>query len=254
MGVAALGPGELEYMTMRRITSGSDNQGPWPLDDKLPMEDQVRLMLSTVQASEMLRFPTALALEEPFSVLYRTQQPPLAAPAPPAPPSLPTPAQAPAQAPAPAIKLTGFPASVWAKLSVRLEAPSNATYVIRLQNVVAGGAAVTVPSLSAALGMRLHSCVETTMTIQQTRDANAKVRLQWKTEEDEEGQGEGRGEGSRERRWEEVARTNPSQTQRQPQRQTRQSDDGARNDPLCGERIVLDSLDIRTFTFGVSPV
>ena len=43
--MAALGPGELEYMLMRRILDASDNQGPWPLDDREAVEDTLRLMV-----------------------------------------------------------------------------------------------------------------------------------------------------------------------------------------------------------------
>ena len=65
MGVAALHAGELEYMLMRRIASQSDNQGPWPLDDKDAMVDVVRLTLEPTAIAELNRASHALALEHP---------------------------------------------------------------------------------------------------------------------------------------------------------------------------------------------
>jgi hypothetical protein len=37
MGVAALGPGQLEYMMLRFLNS-TDDQGPWPLNDQGPLQ------------------------------------------------------------------------------------------------------------------------------------------------------------------------------------------------------------------------
>jgi len=97
--------------------------------------------------------------------------------------------------------------------------PSNETYAIRLQNTVASGAPIIIPSLADALGMAgMHSCVETTLSIQQTRHANDAARLQWKKE------------GSN----------------------TRKEGGGIVLSFSCSDTaITLVSLDIRTFTFGV---
>ena len=209
MGVAALADGELEYMLMRRIVTGSDNQGPWPLDDKLPMEDHVQLVLGPAVTSEPARFPAALALEHPLALLYRNDSTPAG--------------------PAPVVGegyrnlAEGTPPSVWAELMVRVgeHLPANATYAIRLQNTVAGGVAVAVPSLAAAFGIvGMHTCVETTLSLQQTRAANEAARLRWKQEA---------GVGS-----EATAHTLP-----------------AVYVSCTGTTIMLESLDIRTFTFGV---
>lgn len=207
MAIASLADGTVEYMTMRRISTQSDNQGPWPLDDRKPMHDQVRLMLMPQPLAEMTRFPAALALEEPLVVLFhRGSQRGVT--------TMPKGAQL-------ELQPDGLPPSVWMELLVRDDAPQNASYVLRLQNVVAGGPSVSVPSLSKALGLpKMRACVETTSTMQQTRDANEAVRLMWRTE--------GEATPSRHATLAKVA----------------QGD-------LCTTPVLLDSLDLRTFTFGV---
>ena len=119
---------------------------PWPLNDKHPMEDHVRILTDAVTASEAVRFPAALALEHPFTVLYN---------------------KAPWQMPGPASLLgpadprsTGLPPAVWSELSARLSAHPNASFVVRLQNTVAqGGAAITINSLAEVLWRRLRTHV-----------------------------------------------------------------------------------------------
>ena len=122
----------------------------------------------------------------------------------------------------------GFPATVFAELFVRLGGvPSNAKYVIRLQNLVATGDAVKVPPLSAALGMSLLTCTETTLTMQQARQENEHVRLQWNAE------------------------TGPVQA---PANKPARS--GVRGGALpaaCDTEIELAPLDIRTWTFSLAP-
>ncbi len=208
MGIASLADGAMEYMLMRRLTDTSDNQGPWPLDDRDAMSDIVRLRLATVVDAEQRRFIDALELEHPLVQFYdhvnrssssssrnnnnnnnNKQQ------------------------------LT-LPTSVWAELLVRLDAPLEATFMVRLQNVVATGAPpVRIPSLALALGMDelITACVETTLTMQQTRAVNDIVRLRWRT-------------GS-EKRKKRVVASGVTHTG-------------------CTD-IVLDPLDIRTFTFTV---
>ena len=44
-GVASLGHGEFEYMMMRRI-NGTDDQGPWPLNDTTPLHAPMGIMLA----------------------------------------------------------------------------------------------------------------------------------------------------------------------------------------------------------------
>ena len=210
MGVASLNVGDLEYMLQRRITAASDNQGPWPLDDQTPMqEEHIQLVVGTQGAVEAARFPLAMDLEHPL-VTYaydididepsalRWQAPPrLSA----------------------AAAGRGLPAGVWAELMVRLDPPSpNTTFMVHLQNM-AGLAPVVIPSLAEALGLPVHGCVETTLTMQQTRAANEAVRLSWPAE----GGGAGGGGAS-----------------------------GSGRAVDCRlPTITLEALDSRTFTFGV---
>ena len=173
MGVAALHAGELEYMLMRRIASQSDNQGPWPLDDKDAMVDVVRLTLEPTAIAELNRASHALALEHPpvmFYLHHRRQS------AHSGHIDITDPTGVALRKTEAAMPVRGFPATVFAELFVRLGGvPSNAKYVIRLQNLV-------VPPLSAALGMSLLTCTETTLTMQQARQENEHVRLQWNAE------------------------------------------------------------------------
>ena len=60
------------YMLLRRITQASDFQGPAPLDDKDTGEDTLHLLFGSVEEVEAVRFPAALALEQPLLVFYST--------------------------------------------------------------------------------------------------------------------------------------------------------------------------------------
>ena len=236
MGVASLFDGAVEYMTMRRISTQSDNQGPWPLDDSLPMHDLVRILLAPVAESEAARFPLALALEHPFSVLYMDRsdkegtaglkQEPLDSMARLLEASSFVKAAAQTSSgPSPTgmAPLRGFPPSVWSELLVRAKPPLNATYAIRLQNVVAGSAPVVIPSLSEALGISgMVACVETTLSLQESRAANEAIRLEW------------RAQGEDTRRY---ASSMPPTA--------------VTSAPSCARPIQLDSLDIRSFTFDI---
>lgn len=121
-------------------------------------------MMSSVNHAESVRFPAALALEHPLTVLYHTSSSK----------SIMTTGQDRVGIErAQSVVLdnhhastlvsgtrsgtsgvpTGFPEAVWSELIVRLDAPPNASFAVRVQNTVAGGAAITVPSLAAALGL-----------------------------------------------------------------------------------------------------
>ena len=138
--------------------------------------------------------------------------------------------------------MVGFPSAVWAELIVRLETPANESFVLRLQNVVSGGPVVTVPSLPAALGLVLNTCVETTVTMQQTRDANNAVRFKWKTAE---GERSGRASLSSGKESLSSGRTSLSSGKESLSQGSASTSFG------CEDAVVLDSLDIRTFTFGI---
>ena len=223
MGVASLSAGAVEYMLMRRIADYNDNQGPWPLDDRLPMEgDVLRLMLLPQPAAEASRFTSALELEEPLTVLYRRHSA-VTSRRPRADTTQTAPGKAAASPP------LGFPRSVWFEVLARAPgAPPNATFALRMQNTLAGGAPITIASLSRALGLpTMDACVETTSTLQQTRASNDAVRLQWRAE---------------------------GETWSRPpivRRGAIMASPPVVSSSACDEPIVLDSLDIRTFTFGV---
>ena len=105
---------------------------------------------------------------------------------------------------------------------MRADAPPNATYAVRVQNVVAGGPPVTVPSLAEALGLpNMTACSETTLSLQQARAANEAVRLRWRAQRD---------------------KPDAAAPARAPA-------DAAAD---CNGPIALGSLDLRTFSFAVS--
>jgi hypothetical protein len=231
MGVASLSLGEMEYMLMRRITTASDNQGPWPLDDTDPMEEEhVRLLFGSVTESERQRFVTAAQHEHPLTLLYvvdgarssgvksgtksSTTKPLIAA-----------------ATNAATNGVTGLPSTVWSEIMVRQEGPRNGTYVVRLQNMVPSGESIQVPSLSKILSpWKLVGCVETTLTMQQTRLKSEQVRLTWISEKEEEKEEE---EDKRE--------------------ETKMKEmEGMEEIVDCDTPLLLDSLDLRTFVFDVT--
>ena len=233
MGVASLFDGAVEYMTMRRISTQSDNQGPWPLDDPLPMHDLVRILLAPVAQSEAARFPLALALEHPLSVLYmkrreegttRLKQEPrelrarlLEAS------SFVRAAARTSSGPSPTgvAPLRGFPPSVWSELLVRAKPPLNATYAAakRCCRERAGGHTVVVR------GPR-------------------PIRHDGVRRDDAELAGEPRGQ-----------RGDPARVARAGRRHAKtpivDATHGVTSAPSCARPIQLDSLDIRSFTFDI---
>lgn len=73
---------------------------------------------------------------------------------------------------------TGLPATVWTEFVVRDGEPADAQFMIRLQNVQATGTPVNVSSLEAAVGLPgMRSCVERTLSLQQTRQSRPVHRL-----------------------------------------------------------------------------
>jgi hypothetical protein len=69
MGIASLSPGSLEYMMMRRI-SGTDNQGPWPLNETTPITVHTALLAGADATVSRTRLRRALEHENPPVVLY----------------------------------------------------------------------------------------------------------------------------------------------------------------------------------------
>ena len=124
--------------------------------------------------------------------------------------------------------IVGLPANVWSEIIVRENAPLNQTYVIRLQNVVAAKSnVVEIASLSSVLApWKIVGCVETTLTTTQSRVDNNHVRLVWNAEGEDDDVKE-------------------VETKRHQNKNGRGGDNG------CDSVVLLNSLDIKTFVFGV---
>ena len=221
MGVASLGQGELEYMLMRRVTAASDNQGPWPLDDLEPMEeDHMRLIVGMQDEVESIRFSQAMALEQPLAQFYydtksRSQEHDA---------STRTGRRGLLRTPSSSDPRGGLPSGVWAELMVRMDPPNpNATFMLRLQNM--NNATAVVSSVAKMLGLAAKGCEETSLTMQQTRVANDATRLTWPAES--------------------IGKLTPSSRAGEESRRERRGVLG------CDNEIELYPLDVRTFTFGV---
>jgi hypothetical protein len=190
MGVASLSLGAVEYMLMRRFTFASDDQGPWPLDDKTPMqEEHMRVMVNNVNLSETNRFHLAMEHEHPMTSLYYSVKDSVkdssltfqnyndktfASP-----PSFGS--------------VFGLPNNVWSEILVRQHAPLNETYMLRLQYVVSNidgmdSEDITMSTISLAgilSPWKVVSCQEMTLTLQERRATNNNVRLHWIAENEE---------------------------------------------------------------------
>ena len=166
MGVAVLAPSELEYMMMRRI-SGTDDQGPWPLNETTPITVHTALLAGRGATVERLRLIRALEQENQPAVMYHQI------------------ATAAADRSDAAPKLGKLPAGVhMLSFVVRMprddESAPPTEVVIQLQNIIehntptvlAGGIAALLPWAS------LDTCTETTLTLQQPLAQNR--RLVWR--------------------------------------------------------------------------
>mmetsp|Transcript_34703 Transcript_34703/g.75011 ORF Transcript_34703/g.75011 Transcript_34703/m.75011 type:complete len:521 (-) Transcript_34703:614-2176(-) len=74
MAVSSAGHRGVEYMMQRRLNS-SDDQGPWPLDDKDEIDTTVWLLYGQSNRSELSRMMTALELEHPPAVILLPHRP-----------------------------------------------------------------------------------------------------------------------------------------------------------------------------------
>jgi hypothetical protein len=112
---------------------------------------------------------------------------------------------------------------------VRQDMPSNGTFVVRLQNMVPSmsGEPMQVASLSKILSpWKLAGCIETTLTMQQTREQSEAVRLTWRAEKEE--------------------KEKEMEMEKEMEEKTKE---GVVED--CDSPLLLDSLDLRTFVFDV---
>ena len=69
MGVASFKDGQLEYMMMRRIENGTDDQGPWPLKEVTALTIPTWMTFGTVDEVEFSRMNNALHLQYPLDVI-----------------------------------------------------------------------------------------------------------------------------------------------------------------------------------------
>lgn len=72
MGVASLAKDTVEYMMVRRITNGTDDQGPWPLNETTPITVHTALLAGAARTVETLRLRRTVEQENPVVVMYRT--------------------------------------------------------------------------------------------------------------------------------------------------------------------------------------
>lgn len=161
-GVASLAPGQIEYMLGRRI-NGTDDQGPWPLNETTPAVIPMGLMLGVAEASEPRRLASALQMENHPRLLYGKGE-----------------ASRPTGAP---MGDWGLPPAVFmTHLHVRMESDAagvNGTeVVVRLQNVREDGDTAMVKDVVALFPKAVVlRCVEKTLTLQQDRATSQ--RLSW---------------------------------------------------------------------------
>ena len=162
MGVASLASGELEYMLARRLTTSSDSQGPWPLDEREDIRDTVWLAVGSVLEVEAARASRAFELEHAVMPFFTEGT---------APP--PTPLLAPA---------TSLQPWVFVDMFVRHDA-ARATgapeFAVRLQSVAKDAPPTEVRLRDLGLGAAGDTCVETTLSMQQPRATNDAQRLRW---------------------------------------------------------------------------
>ena len=170
MGVAALGADQLEIMMLRRI-NGTDDQGPWPLDERTPITVHTALLAGSGATVDRLRMRRALEQENQPVVQI-------------------APSAADGSRLTHGVSLSGIgrlPAGMHLlSLYVRMpgeggEGSENATeIVVQLQNVVEHSQPVVLEGgISALLGpdVAIDSCTEMTLTLQQPLAANK--RMAW---------------------------------------------------------------------------
>lgn len=164
MGVAALSAGELEYMMMRRI-SGTDNQGPWPLNETTPITVHTALLAGASKTVDRLRMRRVMEEENQPVVMYKT-------------------GGSGSSGNSSQATLGNLPAGLHLlSLYVRHPRDSGADgteLVVQLQNVVEHSQPVTLKGgLQAVLGkaVSVESCTEMTLTLQQPLASNK--RMTW---------------------------------------------------------------------------
>eukprot|EP00040_Diaphanoeca_grandis_P017598 m.92092 g.92092 ORF g.92092 m.92092 type:complete len:471 (-) comp26522_c2_seq2:2319-3731(-) len=149
-GVASLSNGCLEYMLVRRI-NGSDDQGPWPLNETTPLSITMGLTIDVAPTAERRRIKSAVLLENPSHVLFPKTQ-------------LARPSGSPMATLPPNIHL------------LHIFSRSDGI-VVRFQNIETSSEATTIDVLQLFVGVEVVGCKEMTLTLQQPRAASK--RLHW---------------------------------------------------------------------------
>jgi len=163
-GVASLAAGELEYMLARRI-NGTDDQGPWPLNETTPLVIPMGLMMGAVTQSEPLRLATALQLENPPRVLYGQG-------------TAARPTGSPLQALPEGVAMTHLHVRMGSDEDERVDRGSVQELIVRLQSTNEIGQGPVTVDLSALFApLAVTGCTETTLTLQQPRSQSR--RLVW---------------------------------------------------------------------------
>jgi hypothetical protein len=169
MGVATLAAGSLEYMMMRRLT-GTDNQGPWPLNETTPLVIKTAILAGAASTVEPLRLHRALEFENPPLIMYSTTVNTIEVPV--------TQTTQVVEALPAGLHLL----SLYVRMPSAARNDSNVQLVVQLQNTVEHGEPLTlksgINSLLGAVSSRLLTCTETTLTLQQPLAENR--RLVWR--------------------------------------------------------------------------
>ena len=175
-GVASLSEGDIEYMLARRI-NGTDDQGPWPLNETVPLDITMGLLACT--ADDGRRVDAAFLLENPPFVLTSVPGDKLVPKRPSGSPSAGLPE---------GVHLTHFFVRMGTDDHL-YEYPTTVSgngseqgteLVLRLRNV---RSVRSSPADITALisGIQIRACTETTLTMQQVRSESQ--RLVWRADD-----------------------------------------------------------------------
>ena len=170
MGVAVLAESQLEYMMLRRI-SGTDDQGPWPLNETTPITVHTALLAGSANTVTNLRLIRALEHENPPVAMYTSGSGSSSGSA------------AEAQIPALGKLPTGMHMLSFYIRHPRPESTAEGSVatevVIQLQNVIEHSAPIVLAGGIASLlpGVSFSDCTEMTLTLQQKLAENK--RMSW---------------------------------------------------------------------------
>ena len=171
MGAASFKDGQLEYMMMRRIENGTDDQGPWPLKEVTAMTIPTWMTIGTFDEVDLTRMKHALHLQYPLDVITTSSG-----------------------------TISKFDVSVeWPEeihllsflIRDHFENGNKLEYVVRLQNVVEDGAVVKNLDIKDLFPGKTTNiqCTEMTLNLQQERNENGHIRYTWPVDDDDDNVG-----------------------------------------------------------------